>query len=238
MPRVLVIDDDASIRYTLDAVLSDAGMEVEGCPGGREGLEAFEARSADVVLTDLAMPEVDGLAVLAGVRALDPAVPVLILTAHGSERVAVAAMKAGAFEYLPKPFDPEELVLAVRRGIETHDWSGWAELFTEDALYEEHNLGVFNGRAAIQKWIVECMADYPTMTLWIEWYMIEGNRISFYIWNNLPDPTGTGKRFGFPNTTILEYAGDGKFSFEGDYYNPEDAGRVFVDWIKRHSRII
>lgn len=120
MPRVLVIDDDASIRYTLDAVLSDAGMEVEGCPGGREGLEAFEARSADVVLTDLAMPEVDGLAVLAGVRALDPAVPVLILTAHGSERVAVAAMKAGAFEYLPKPFDPEELVLAVRRGIETH----------------------------------------------------------------------------------------------------------------------
>ena len=119
-----------------------------------------------------------------------------------------------------------------RRGIETHDWSGWAELFTEDALYEEHNLGVFNGRAAIQKWIVECMADYPTMTLWIEWYMIEGNRISFYIWNNLPDPTGTGKRFGFPNTTILEYAGDGKFSFEGDYYNPEDAGRVFVDWIK------
>ena len=103
-----------------------------------------------------------------------------------------------------------------RRGVETHDWAGWAQLFTEDALYEEHNLGVFNGRAAIEKWIVECMADYPTMTLWIDWYMIEGNRISFYIWNNLPDPTGDGQRFGFPNTTILEYAGDGKFSFEGD----------------------
>ena len=120
MPRVLVIDDDPSIRFTLDAVLSDAGLEVETCPGGREGLEAFEARGADVVLTDLAMPEVDGMAVLEGVRALDPAVPVLILTAHGSERVAVAAMKAGAFEYLPKPFDPEEIVLAIRRGIETH----------------------------------------------------------------------------------------------------------------------
>ncbi|CAM8636426.1 MAG: nuclear transport factor 2 family protein [Actinobacteria bacterium] len=119
-----------------------------------------------------------------------------------------------------------------RRGIETHDWAGWAQLFTEDALYEEHNLGVFNGRAAIEEWIVECMAEYPTMTLWIDWYMIEGNRISFYIWNNLPDPTGTGRRFGFPNTTILEYAGNGKFSFEGDYYNPEDAGRVFVDWIR------
>ena len=120
MSRVLVIDDDPSIRFTLDAVLSDAGLEVETCPGGREGLEAFEARGADVVLTDLAMPEVDGMAVLEGVRAVDPAVPVLILTAHGSERVAVAAMKAGAFEYLPKPFDPEEIVLAIRRGIETH----------------------------------------------------------------------------------------------------------------------
>ena len=118
-----------------------------------------------------------------------------------------------------------------RRGVETHDWAAWAQMFTEDALYEEHNLGVFNGRAAIEKWIVECMADYPTMTLWIEWYQIEGNRVSFYIWNNLPDPTGTGRRFGFPNTTFLEYAGDGKFSFEGDYYNPEDAGRVFVEWL-------
>ncbi|MCD9625211.1 nuclear transport factor 2 family protein [Rhabdothermincola salaria] len=123
-----------------------------------------------------------------------------------------------------------------RRGVETHDWPAWAQLFTEDALYEEHNLGVFHGRAEIERWIVDCMADYPSMTLWIEWYAIDGNRISFYIWNNLPDPTGTGQRFGFPNTTFLEYAGDGKFSFEGDYYNPEDAGRVFGEWLKAGGR--
>ena len=49
------------------------------------------------------------------------------------------------------------------------------------------------------------------MTLWIEWAIIDGDRIAFYIWNNLPDPTGTGKRFGFPNTTFLQYGGDGKF---------------------------
>ena len=66
------------------------------------------------------------------------------------------------------------------------------------------------------------------MTLWMEWYAIDGNRVALYIWNNLPDPTGTGKRFGFPNTTFLEYGGDGKFSFEGDYYNPADAEKVFV----------
>jgi two-component system, NtrC family, response regulator AtoC len=118
MQRVLVIDDDASLRYTLEAVLSDAGLLVETCETGAKGLNAFESRGADVVLTDLAMPEMDGMQVLERLRAQDPSVPVLMLTAHGSERVAVAAMKAGAYDYLPKPFDPDELVLVVRRGIE------------------------------------------------------------------------------------------------------------------------
>lgn len=118
MQRVLVIDDDASLRYTLEAVLSDAGLLVETCETGAKGLIAFEQRGADVVLTDLAMPEMDGMQVLERLRAQDPSVPVLMLTAHGSERVAVAAMKAGAYDYLPKPFDPDELVLVVRRGIE------------------------------------------------------------------------------------------------------------------------
>jgi two-component system response regulator AtoC len=119
MARVLVIDDDASLRYTLEAVLSDAGLIVETAESGAKALAAFEARGADVVLTDLAMPEMDGMQVLERLRALDPSVPVMMVTAHGSERVAVAAMKAGAYDYLPKPFDPDELVLVVKRGIET-----------------------------------------------------------------------------------------------------------------------
>jgi two-component system response regulator AtoC len=118
---VLVIDDEASLRYTLEAVLSDAGLGVETAESGEKALAAFEAHGADVVVTDLAMPEMDGMKVLERLRAQDPSVPVLMLTAHGSERVAVAAMKAGAYDYLPKPFDPDELVLAVRRGIETRE---------------------------------------------------------------------------------------------------------------------
>jgi two-component system response regulator AtoC len=121
MTRVLVIDDDPALRFTLQAVLGDAGLGVETCDGGDAGLAAFEARGADVVLTDLAMPDTDGLRVLEVLRAQDPSVPVLVLTAHGSERVAVAAMKAGALDYLPKPFDPEELVLAVKRAAETRE---------------------------------------------------------------------------------------------------------------------
>jgi two-component system response regulator AtoC len=136
MSRVLVIDDDASLRFTLEAVLSDAGLTVETADGGSSGLAAFEARGADLVLTDLAMPDIDGMQVLARLRASDPSVPVLMLTAHGSERVAVAAIKAGAFDYLPKPFDPDELVLAVKRATD------WRELRLQNArLRTEAALG-------------------------------------------------------------------------------------------------
>jgi two-component system response regulator AtoC len=136
MSRVLVIDDDASLRFTLEAVLSDAGFIVEASDSGASGLAAFEARGADVVLTDLAMPVMDGMGVLERMRASDPSVPVLMLTAHGSERVAVAAMKAGAFDYTPKPFDPDELVLSVRRAAD------WRELRLQNArLRTEAALG-------------------------------------------------------------------------------------------------
>ncbi len=123
-----------------------------------------------------------------------------------------------------------------RRGVETEDWPAWARIFTDDARYEEHNLGIFEGQQAIENFIVPCMADYPSMTLWIEWAVIDGDQIGFYIWNNLPDPTGTGQRFGFPNTTFLDYGGDGKFSFEADYYNPADAGKVFGAWLQAGGR--
>ncbi len=133
--RVLVVDDDASLRFTLEAVLGDAGLTVESCASGTSALQAFEARGADAILTDLAMAEMDGLQVLERLRVQDPSVPILMLTAHGSERIAVAAMKAGAYDYLPKPFDPEELVLAVRRAVEARSLRMQnARLRTESAL--------------------------------------------------------------------------------------------------------
>jgi two-component system response regulator AtoC len=136
MSRVLVIDDDPSLRYTLEAVLTDEGLVVETCESGASGLVAFDARGADVVLTDLAMPEMDGMQVLERMRASDPSVPVVMLTAHGSERVAVGAMKAGAYDYLPKPFDPDELALAVQRAAQ------WRELRLQNArLRTEAALG-------------------------------------------------------------------------------------------------
>ncbi len=123
-----------------------------------------------------------------------------------------------------------------RRGVGTHDWPAWGAIFTDDALYEEHHLGRFHGVTEISDWIVSTMADYPSMTLWIEWAAIDGDHVCFYIWNNLPDPTGGTTRYGFPNTTVLRYAGDGKFDWEADFYNPVDAEKVFVAWLNAGGR--
>ena len=124
-----------------------------------------------------------------------------------------------------------------QRGVLNHDWEGWGSLFTEDAHYIEHFLGEFHGREEITDWIVSTMKDYPNMSLWMEWWVIQDDRVALYIWNNLPDPTGTGKRYGFPNTTILQYAGDGKWNYEEDFYNPADGERVWGEWFNDGGRI-
>ena len=124
-----------------------------------------------------------------------------------------------------------------RRGVETHDWENWASLFAEDARYVEHFLGEFQGRDAIRNWIVETMAEYPFISLWMDWWVIEDDRVALYIWNNLPDPTGDGKRYAFPNSTVLRYAGNGEWDYEEDFYNPADAERVWAEWFNDGGRL-
>ncbi|MAT03181.1 MAG: hypothetical protein CL421_09120 [Acidimicrobiaceae bacterium] len=123
-----------------------------------------------------------------------------------------------------------------QRGVINHDWVGWGSLFTDDAHYVEHFLGVFKGREEIIDWIVPTMQDYPNLSMWMEWWVIQDDRVALYIWNNLPDPKGLGKRYGFPNSTILKYAGDGKWSYEEDFYNPVDAERVWSEWFQDGGR--
>jgi predicted SnoaL-like aldol condensation-catalyzing enzyme len=123
-----------------------------------------------------------------------------------------------------------------RRGVETHDWPAWADSFTDDAVYEEHNLGVMNGRAVISEFIVSEMAKYPSMTLSIDWFDIDNDHVCFYIWNNLADPAGGTTSYQFPNTTMLRYAGNGRFDWEADFYNPADAERVFTAWFGAGGR--
>jgi DNA-binding NtrC family response regulator len=117
MPTVLLVDDDPSVLFTLSEALDGRGHSLISAGSGEEALTQLEA--ADVVVTDLAMPGMDGLALLSRVRAFDPDIPVVLITAHGSERIAVSAMKSGAYDYIAKPFGVDEVRLAVARALET-----------------------------------------------------------------------------------------------------------------------
>ncbi|MCA9517757.1 MAG: sigma-54-dependent Fis family transcriptional regulator, partial [Myxococcales bacterium] len=120
MSAVLVVDDERAVRYALHALLAGEGLEVLTAAGGREALALAEEHEIACVLTDLAMPEMHGLDLLAALHALDAALPVIVITAHGSERVAVDAMRRGAYDYLPKPFDNDHVVAVVTRALEAH----------------------------------------------------------------------------------------------------------------------
>jgi two-component system response regulator AtoC len=114
---VLLVDDEPGVLFTLREVLGERGHRVVTARSGAEALPLVD--EADTVVTDLAMPGMDGLALLAAITARDPELPVILLTAHGSERVAVQAMKQGADDYLAKPFDIDEVAVVIERALET-----------------------------------------------------------------------------------------------------------------------
>ncbi|HEY3452648.1 MAG TPA: sigma-54 dependent transcriptional regulator [Myxococcales bacterium] len=118
-PRVLVVDDDAGVRYTLREILESSSMEVVEAADGAAALEKIDAEPFQLVISDLRMPKVDGMELLKKVRSRPQAPRVILITAHGSEKHAVEAMKLGAFDYFKKPFEMDELLAVVRRACET-----------------------------------------------------------------------------------------------------------------------
>lgn len=121
MAKLLVVDDEPGVLFTLKEIGQELGHTVLEARNGREALQQI-TDEVELVITDLAMPELDGLELLAQLRALFPDLPVVLLTARGSERVAVRAIKAGAFDYVAKPFDVDELELVITRALELASW--------------------------------------------------------------------------------------------------------------------
>jgi two-component system response regulator AtoC len=119
--RVLVVDDEQNLRKVLAATLQREGYEVQVAADGEEALAALERDGADVVVTDLVMPRVDGLTLLKRVVLRHPDVPVIVITAHGAVDKAVEAMKAGAFDFLAKPFEHAELKSIIARAARQSD---------------------------------------------------------------------------------------------------------------------
>ena len=116
MSCVLLVDDEPGVLFTLSELLVERGHKVITAKNGVEALTKLE--EAETVLTDLSMPRMDGLELMTQIAARDPSLPVILLTAHGSEKVAVAAMKQGAYDYLTKPFDIDEVAVVIERALE------------------------------------------------------------------------------------------------------------------------
>jgi len=116
--RVFVVDDEERMARVIARTLVRAGFECEMHSGGESALEAADARCPDVVVTDCRMPGMDGLTLLRELRRRWPSLPVILVTAFGDVPSAVAAMREGAFDYVTKPFDNEELRALVGRAID------------------------------------------------------------------------------------------------------------------------
>ncbi|MFT3685814.1 MAG: sigma-54 dependent transcriptional regulator [Phycisphaerales bacterium] len=135
---VLVVDDKEMLRDSVGATLARAGMQVSTADGGEAALAAIARQRPDCVVTDLKMPGMDGIALIDAVRKLDDELPVILMTAFGTVETAVKAMKLGAFDYVTKPFEGDELIIAVKRAVEH------GRLLRENAILKT------NGAAATQ----------------------------------------------------------------------------------------
>jgi two-component system sensor histidine kinase/response regulator len=118
---VIVIDDDYAMRLSCDQILARSGYRVETFEDGARGLDAVAACKPGLVLVDLKMPGLSGTEVIARLHEVDPTITVVVITGYATISTAVEAMKAGAYDFLPKPFSPEELRLIVRRGFERRE---------------------------------------------------------------------------------------------------------------------
>jgi DNA-binding NtrC family response regulator len=131
-PKILIIDDDSSLRRVLEYNLQQEGYDVVTAADGASGLRLFDEQSPALVITDLKMPGMTGFQLLSAVKERAPATVVIVLTAFGAIDTAVEAMKLGAFDYLTKPFNREELKLTVKKGLQLQGLSEENRLLKEE----------------------------------------------------------------------------------------------------------
>ena len=162
--RILVVDDQRNMRTTLAMMLRGAGYEVDEAEDGVRGVEAGAAEAYDLVITDLRMGEPDGMAVLKAVREAQPKSEVIVMTAYGTIESAVEAMRLGAFDYLQKPFNEQELLMKVFKALESRKLRGQVEAFAQE-FKERYGFENIIGRSeAIRNVLSRVIRIAPTDT--------------------------------------------------------------------------
>ncbi|HUB05764.1 MAG TPA: sigma-54 dependent transcriptional regulator [Myxococcales bacterium] len=162
VPRVLIVDDEANLRKVLAATLKREGYEVATAVDGEAAVAAIEEDGADVVVTDLVMPRRDGLSLLRWVLGAHPEIPVIVITAHGTIDSAVEALKLGAFDYITKPFEQEELKRAIAKATRA------SQLGAASVVSDEKGRAQMVGASPAMKKVLELIekvADSPSTVL-------------------------------------------------------------------------
>ena len=118
--RILIVDDERQLALSLKEYFSPDGIDADIALDGRTGRQKLEEQPYDLLVSDLRMPGLDGMQLLRWVKEEGPNIPVIMISAHGEIRDAVEAMKTGAYDYLVKPFDPDELLIRIRKAVENH----------------------------------------------------------------------------------------------------------------------
>jgi two-component system response regulator PilR (NtrC family) len=154
MTRILVVDDEVSMREFLEIFLSEEGFAVETARNGEAALARLETEEYDLVLTDLKMAEVDGIAVLERTKALWPGTQVIVMTAYSTAETAIEAMKKGAYDYLSKPFKVDEIKVIIDRAIERRSLSLEVERL-QGALQRKYAFGNIIGKSTAMQQVFD-----------------------------------------------------------------------------------
>ncbi|SPP99945.1 Acetoacetate metabolism regulatory protein AtoC [Candidatus Sulfobium mesophilum] len=155
--RILVIDDEEIIRESCRRVLEPAGYQVDTAASGGEGLQVLKTEAIDLVLTDLKMPDIDGIEVLIKIKENWPDTEVIIMTGYGTVKNAVKAMKMGVFDYIEKPFSPDDLLALVVRALNRQKLSS-GEVTHREIIPSHYELGNIVGISQAMQKIFQLIA--------------------------------------------------------------------------------
>jgi len=156
-PKILVVDDESSHRKMIDAVLSDEGYEIKQADDGQAAIDAVENGFYDLILMDIRMGKVGGLEALARIKEISPGIPIIIMTAYASVDTAVDALKAGAYDYLTKPLDIDELKILVGKALRFHQLEK-ENIYLKERLNDRFDFSNIIGRGPAMKTLFDTMA--------------------------------------------------------------------------------
>ena len=169
MGKILIVDDEKNMRLILNKILSKEGYEIYQAENGKQALKEVKKSSPDLVLLDLKLPDINGIEVLEKIKQHDNSIIVIILTAYGDIKNAVEAMKLGAYDYLKKPFDNEEMILVIKKALDNLRLSREVKLL-RDRLDEKISIKEMMGESVpIRKVLKMVEMVAPTnMTVFLE----------------------------------------------------------------------